>query len=106
MDKLQSLLDAQQITQLLLKYPVALDSRDFDLLESLFTPDARIEIPVAGTYDPAGFRVASEQGLARLDATQHFVGQPLLNIEGECASARSYLSVSYTHLTLPTNREV
>ena len=27
MDTLQSLLDAQQITQLLLKYPVALDSR-------------------------------------------------------------------------------
>ena len=34
MESLQSLLDAQQITQLLLKYPVALDSRDFDLLES------------------------------------------------------------------------
>lgn len=103
MDTLQSLLDVQQITQLLLKYPVALDSRDFELLESLFTPDARIEIPVAGTFDPAGFRVASEQGLGRLDATQHFVGQPLLNIDGERASARSYLYAQHVVNALAPN---
>ena len=44
MEDLQYLLDAHRIGQCLLKYPVALDSRDFDLLESLFTPDARIDI--------------------------------------------------------------
>lgn len=91
MDNAQYLFDAHQIGQCLLKYPVALDSRDFDLLESLFTPDARIDIPAAGVFDPAGYRAASEAGLGRLDATQHFVGQPVLNIEGDRAWARSYL---------------
>jgi len=91
MDPVQYLLDAHQIGQCLLKYPVALDSRDFDLLESLFTPDARIDIPAAGVFDPAGYRAASEAGLGRLDATQHFVGQPVLKIEGDRAWARSYL---------------
>ena len=91
MDPVQYLLDAHQFGQCLLKYPVALDSRDFDLLESLFTPDARIDIPAAGVFDPAGYRAASAAGLGRLDATQHFVGQPLLKIEGDRAWARSYL---------------
>ncbi len=91
MDDMQCLLDAHRIQQCLLKYPVALDSRDFDLLESLFTADARIDIPAAGVFDPAGYRAAAEAGLGRLDATQHFVGQALLKIEGDRAWARSYL---------------
>lgn len=91
MDDMQYLLDAHRIQQCLLKYPVALDSRDFDLLESLFTADARIDIPAAGVFDPARYRAAAEAGLGRLDATQHFVGQALLRIEGDRASARSYL---------------
>ncbi|MBK7729453.1 MAG: nuclear transport factor 2 family protein [Gammaproteobacteria bacterium] len=103
MDTLQSLLDAQQITQLLLKYPVALDSRDFDLLESLFTADARIDIPVAGSFDPRGYRHMLEQGQGRLDATQHFVGQPLLHIDGERAAARSYLYAQHVVNALAPN---
>ncbi len=91
MDDVPYLLDAHRIGQCLLKYPVALDSRDFDLLQSLFTPDARIDIPAAGVFDAAGYRAASEAGLGRLDATQHFVGQPVLRIEGDRAWARSYL---------------
>ncbi len=88
---LQALLDEQQIRQLLLRYVVALDSRDFALLESVFTPDARIDIPAAGVFDPAGYRVACAEGLGRLDATQHFVGEPMLQITGDTARARSYL---------------
>lgn len=91
MEDLQYLLDAHRIGQCLLKYPVALDSRDFDLLESLFAPDARIDIPAAGVFDPAGYRAVTEAGLGRLDATQHFVGQPVLRMEGDRAWARSYL---------------
>lgn len=91
MENSRLLLDAHEIGQLLLAYPVALDSRDYALLESLFTPDARIDIPAAGVFDPAGWRAASAAGLERLDAVQHFVGQPLLHIEGDAARARSYL---------------
>jgi len=91
MDNVQMLLDAHQIQQCLLKYAVALDSRDFDLLESLFTPDARIDIPAAGVFDPPGYRAASEAGLGRLDATHHFCNQPVLRIDGDRAFARTYL---------------
>jgi hypothetical protein len=91
MDTLQTLVDAHQIQQCLLQYAVALDSRDFDLLESLFTPDARIDIPAAGVFDARGYRAASEAGLGRLDATHHFCNQPVLRIDGDRAFARTYL---------------
>jgi len=99
----QTLIDAHEIGQLLLAYPVAIDSRDFELLETLFTPNARIDIPAAGVFDPAGYRAASEAGLARLDATQHFVGQPLLRIDGDRANARSYLLAQHVVNTLAPN---
>ena len=37
--------DIHEIQQVLLLYPVALDSRALELLEQVFVPDARIEIP-------------------------------------------------------------
>jgi hypothetical protein len=88
---LQELLDAHAIAQTLARYPIALDSRAFGLFDEVFTPDARIDIPGVGRCDRAGYRAACEAGLARLDATQHFVSPPALRIEGDRAFARSYL---------------
>jgi hypothetical protein len=83
--------DVHEIQQTLLKYPVALDSRCFGLLAEVFAPDARIAIPGMPVCGPAAFAAALEGGLARLDATHHFVNAPLLHLDGDHASARSYL---------------
>ena len=86
-----ALADIHDIQQTLLKYPVALDSRCFSLLEEVFTADARIAIPGMPVCDRAGFAAALSGGLARLDATHHFVNAPLLRVEAGRAFARSYL---------------
>jgi hypothetical protein len=91
MNSLQQLLDAHQIQQCLLRYPVALDGRNLDLFDSIFAADARIDIPAAGVFDRAGYRAVCEAGLMKLDATHHFVNAPVLKIEGDRAWARSYL---------------
>lgn len=83
--------DVHEIQQTLLKYPVALDSRCFGLLEEVFTPDARIAIPGMPVCDRAGFAAALSAGLAHFDATHHMVNAPLLQLDGEHARARSYL---------------
>jgi hypothetical protein len=90
-NSIEYLMDAHQIQQTLLKYPVALDCRAFDLLDEVFTVDARIDIPGVGPCDLAGFRARCAPGLMALDATHHFVNAPLLSINGDSARARSYL---------------
>jgi hypothetical protein len=87
----QQLSDIHDIQQTLLRYPVALDSRCFGLLEEVFTADARIAIPGMPVCDLATFGAALEQGLARFDATHHVVNPPLLGLDGDRATARSYL---------------
>jgi hypothetical protein len=91
MANLQELSDIHDIQQVLLLYPVALDSRALHLLEQVFLPDARIDIPGVGTVDLAGYQAACTAGLGALDATHHVVNAPLLRLEGDVAYARSYL---------------
>jgi hypothetical protein len=83
--------DIHEIQQVLLLYPVALDSRALELLEQVFVPDARIDIPGVGVVDLAGYQAACRAGLGSLDATHHVVNAPLLRVDGDVAHARSYL---------------
>lgn len=91
MNAVQELHDIHQIQQLIQLYAVALDSRALDLLDDVFTADARIEIPGVGVADLAAFKASCAAGLGALDATQHVCNPPLLRIEGDRAWARTYL---------------
>jgi hypothetical protein len=91
MTTLQQLADIHEIQQVLLLYPVALDSRALHLLEQVFVPEAAIDIPGVGTVDLAGYQAACRAGLGALDATHHVANAPLLRVEGDVAQARSYL---------------
>jgi len=85
------LADVHEIQQTLLAYAVALDSRALEMLDRVFTPDARIDIPGVGVVDRAGYQAACRAGLGSLDATHHFTNAPLLSVDGDRAQARSYL---------------
>ena len=61
----------------------------------------------ARACDPAGMLVElAVRDLALLERATLTFGTGLNVITGETGAGKSLLPVSYTHLTLPTNREV
>ena len=89
---LQQISDRIEIEELLVRYSRALDHREFDTLETLFTPDATFD--GGGLGCPTGataIREMIEGTLAGLDATQHLVGKSLIEIDGDEAEVRTYL---------------
>jgi hypothetical protein len=82
--------DVHEIQQVLLKYPIALDTQCFGLFDEVFAADARIALGGMGTLDRDGYRRVCADVLPTLDATQHHVGSPVLTIEGATARSRCY----------------
>lgn len=89
---LQAIGDRIEIEELLVRYSRAIDHRDFDALESLFTSDATFDGGSLGC--PTGARAIREMiegTLTGLDATQHLVGKSLIELDGDSAEVRTYL---------------
>lgn len=87
------LLARQEIADVILRYARGIDRMDFDLVRSCYHADA---------YDDHGsmkgsveeFIAAAASFLTRWTATQHFMGNMLIEIEGERARAETY-AVAY-----------
>jgi 3-phenylpropionate/cinnamic acid dioxygenase small subunit len=99
---LQRLLDHDEIIQTLHRYAFALDDRDWDLLETVFTPDA------VGEYSGQryeGFPAILEMisgVLGRIDRTQHLIGNATVwTYDGDTATTRCYLHGQHTIDGLP-----
>ncbi|WP_433496602.1 nuclear transport factor 2 family protein [Sphaerimonospora sp. CA-214678] len=88
-----ALQDRLDIADLLARYCVALDGRDWDLLGQVFTEDAAAEYGSAGS--PRGLPAIVEvvrASLEPLDASQHFIGTSLIEATGaDEATGRTYL---------------
>ena len=90
---LADLIASQQIKDVILKYARGIDRMDFDLVRSCYHEDA---------YDDHGafggsveeFIDAAKQFLARWTATQHFMGNMLVEVDGDLARAETY-AVAY-----------
>jgi hypothetical protein len=86
------LADRLAIDDLLTRYAVAIDSKHFDLLDAVFTPDANIDYTsaggIAGTF-PDVKKWLSET-LALFPMTQHLVCNRDVTITGDTATSRSY----------------
>src|SRR5262249_45734345 len=95
--QLQALIDRAEIENLLARYAAALDGHDWELLATCFTTDARYRFPHAG--DAVGFDAIAEvcrASLEQLDASQHLIGSPHAEVEGD--RARSRCSVQAQHV--------
>jgi 3-phenylpropionate/cinnamic acid dioxygenase small subunit len=91
-DALQQLLDRAEIGDLLARYSTALDSRDWDLLETVFLPDAVCDYGALGHPRGVVEIAALIRGtIADLDATQHLVGNVVVDVQGDEATADCYL---------------
>ncbi|MEY9211787.1 nuclear transport factor 2 family protein [Thermobifida halotolerans] len=98
-----SVQDRLDIADVLARYCVALDSRDWNLLERVFTPDAVAAYGRVG--DPRGLPAivgVVRASLEPLDASQHFIGTSLVEPDGEGgARGRTYLIAQHVRNQTP-----
>jgi ketosteroid isomerase-like protein len=89
--------DVHAIEQLLYRYAVAIDTRDVDALDDVFTPDARLDMSVAGTMTPAEYQAKARRVLAELDATHHLIASPIVEVgaDGDTATAHCYYQAQH-----------
>lgn len=101
--ELQEISDRIAIDELLVRYSRAIDSRDFDTLETLFTPDATFDGGSLGCpTDAHAIREMIEGTLTGLDATQHLVGKSLVEFtDSDTAEVRTYLLSQHIRESAP-----
>ena len=85
--------DRIEINDLLVRYTRAIDTRDWDLLDTCFTPDAHIDYKssggVAGSYPEV--RAWLAKALAQFDVMMHLVSNSSVELDGDSARARTYV---------------
>jgi hypothetical protein len=89
---LQQISDRLEIEQLFTDYATAIDTKDFDLLDAVFTPDAYIDYRAMGGIDGRYPQVKAwlAQVLPNFPAYYHMVSNVALKLDGD--SARSTIA--------------
>ena len=89
----QEISDRLEIQDLLIRYSRAIDTKDYKLLDSCFTPDAHVDYAssggIAGKYPEV--RAWLEKALAAFPAMMHFIGNITLELDGDRARSRTYV---------------
>jgi len=103
-DPNQLLMDRLAIQDLAADYARGVDARDFELLDTLFTDDARILVHYG---DPAKVEpqkligragiLKGMRSIVRYRATTHFVGNQTMKIEGDEARGQTYCLAHHLH---------
>jgi hypothetical protein len=90
-ERLAALADRLEVDDLLTRYATAIDTRTWDLLDTVFTPDARLDYRgaggEAGSYPDVKAWLASV--LPVFDATQHLVINRDVELDGDSGRGRS-----------------
>jgi len=91
--RLEAILDKFEIQELLTAYAHAIDTRDFEALDNLFTADAEIDYSATGGImgGLGEIKPFLQAMLPMFKASQHFVTNPLIKLSGEAATSRSLL---------------
>jgi hypothetical protein len=91
-DPMDDKLAIQELHQL---YAWAIDSRNPDLFNEVFTPEAVIDITPFGVFDRDSFRENSRANTQRFDATMHFCGPAVIRVDGDRAMSRCYFMAQH-----------
>jgi ketosteroid isomerase-like protein len=95
----QRLQDAKEIVDVMNAYTTALDTQDWDLLASCFTPDGDADfgnIAGVGALDtPQAVVDLCRGALQNLQATQHLQGNYVVEVDGDSATASCYLQANH-----------
>ncbi len=90
---LQQISDRIEIDDLLTRYTVAIDTKDWKLLDSCFTPDAHVDYTSSGGTQGAYPEVRAwlEKALAAFPMTMHFISNSTVTLDGDGARSRTYV---------------
>ena len=99
MMSVQDMSDRLEIQDLFARYCFAIDERDWDALESVFTPDARIDYTETGGAKGslAEIKAWLPIALERFPAFQHMVATTKLTVDGDRATSRTILFNPMVH---------
>jgi len=88
---LQEISDRIEIDDLLIRYTVAIDQKDWELLDTVYTPDAKVDYTesggIKGEYPEV--RAWLAKALAPFTMTQHLISNSVVNLDGDTATART-----------------
>ena len=89
----QNMSDRLEIQDLLTSYCDAIDSRNWNALDDIFTPDAIIDYTEAGGAKGTleEIKLYLDKVLKPFSGMQHMLGLPMIKITGDEASARTIL---------------
>jgi 3-phenylpropionate/cinnamic acid dioxygenase small subunit len=99
--EVQRVIDARAVHDLVVRYALALDARDWGLLESCFLPDATYTFPGGESPDRAAIVDRCARALTRLDASQHLVGTIDVRVDGDEATATAYFQAQHVKRGTP-----
>jgi hypothetical protein len=90
---LQEISDRIEIQDLLVRYTVAIDRKDWKLLDTCFTPDAQVDYTSTGGSKGAYPEVRRwlEKALAPFKVTVHYISNSTVELAGDRARARTYV---------------
>lgn len=102
---LQEISDRMEIQDLMVEYCYAVDHRNWDALDALFTPDAVIDYSemVGFKGSVAETKAFLAQTIPGLQATQHIISTSKITIDGDTAHGRT---VCTNPMVLPPNAHV
>lgn len=91
--RLEMIADKFEIQEVLTAYAHAIDARNFDALDDLFTADAQIDYSATGGISGGLGEIKPflQSTLPMFKASQHFVTNPLIQLSGDTASCKSLL---------------
>ena len=88
---LQEISDRMEIQDLMVSYSYAIDSRNWDALDDVFTPDAHIDYSVFGgsVGDLASTKKFLAETMHIFPALQHMVSGTTMTIDGDTAETKT-----------------
>ena len=92
--------DKIEIQELLARYARGVDTKDWELWKSVFTPDAYLDYSSAGIPAASRDEIAAvfEQAMAAIPMTQHFISNVEIDLDGDQAKVRAMF---YNPMQLP-----
>ncbi|MEP3890582.1 MAG: nuclear transport factor 2 family protein [Hellea sp.] len=89
----QEMSDRLEIQDLLTSYCSAIDARDWEALDDIFTADAIIDYTEAGGARGTlkEIKVYLDKALKPFSGMQHMLGLPMIKVSGDTATARTTL---------------
>lgn len=104
---IQEISDRLELEQLIVRYTIAIDRKDWDLLDAVFTDDAVLDYSSSGGPDAKGgypaMKAWLKNALAIFPMTQHLVGKSLIEFDG--TDTANCVTLFHNPMGVPTDSE-